>query len=200
MECLKKAFFKYADKDLTVLLKKETGGDLEDFLIMCAQAIEDAYDPEIHTDAKAKEDAEAFYKAGEGKWGTNEKALFKLICTSPPEHLEKVNELYTSKYDVTLFKALEKEFRGKAEDAVVHALGMKLRPYETVAKLFKTACKGIGTDEILLTSAVVRYQNIMPQVNEAHKELYGKSIQTLIMKETGGDYLKLLTRAVDCVM
>jgi len=123
------------------------------------QAGEEKYDPQYHTADKVNEDVETVYKKGQGKWfGADEKSIFKVLCASPPEHIENMNTAYADKYGYTLFKALEKELKGNTRDATLHMLGMKLKPYETIAKLVKSACAGIGTDEELLTCCIVRYQ------------------------------------------
>jgi hypothetical protein len=35
---------------------------------------------------------------------------------------------------------------------------MKLKPFPTIAKLVKSACAGIGTNEMLLIDTIIRYQ------------------------------------------
>eukprot|EP00529_Nitzschia_sp_RCC80_P030781 CAMPEP_0113462194 /NCGR_PEP_ID=MMETSP0014_2-20120614/11952_1 /TAXON_ID=2857 /ORGANISM="Nitzschia sp." /LENGTH=290 /DNA_ID=CAMNT_0000354021 /DNA_START=99 /DNA_END=967 /DNA_ORIENTATION=+ /assembly_acc=CAM_ASM_000159 len=158
MELLKKTFFNAHDKDLGRRLDSELSGDFERLIFNALQAAEEPYDPDYHTDDKVSDDVEAFYKMGQGKLGTNEAGFFKLLCSSPPEHLKKVNLAYADKHDVTLFHAIDKEFGGKAKDAAVFELGMKIKPYDTVAKLIQKACKGMGTDELLLTCTLLRYQ------------------------------------------
>lgn len=71
-------------------------------------------------------------------------------------------------------KAFEKELKGNVKKAAMFTLGMKLKPYETIAALIKEACAGIGTDELLLTCCLIRYQEVMREVMSAHIELYGK--------------------------
>lgn len=163
------------------------------------QAGEEAYDPQYHTDDKAKDDAEAIYKKGQGKWGTDEKSIFKILCAAPPEYITKINAVYTDKYGYTLLKAMEKELGGNVKDGTLHMLGMKLKPYETAAKLIKAACAGIGTDELLLTCSIIRYQHVLKEVNSAHIELFGKSIHDRIRSEVGGAYKTLLLEVVNAV-
>ena len=104
---------------------------------------EEAYDPQFHTNEKANEDAEAIYKAGQGRWGTDEKGIFKLLCAAPPEYVEIINKAYADRYGYTLMKALEKELGGNVQKAALHMLGMKLKPAETIAALIKSACAGL---------------------------------------------------------
>lgn len=112
-----------------------------------------------------------------------------------------------------LFKTLEKELSGHVEKAALFLLGMKLKPCKEVAKLIKAACRGqvrklnctrgncasssislthiiviaalyrIGINELLLTSALIRYQEIMRDVMTAHIELFGKTVRDRINSE-----------------
>ena len=95
-----------------------------------------------------------------------------------------VDDSYVSKYNVNLEKALEKELRGKTEKAAIFTLGMKLHPYETIAAHIKSTCAGIGTDEIGLSCAILRYQHVLPRVMIEHSNLYGKTIGDRITDET----------------
>uniref|UniRef100_A0A7S2YT91 Annexin n=1 Tax=Entomoneis paludosa TaxID=265537 RepID=A0A7S2YT91_9STRA len=94
MELLKKKFFNLTDKDLGRVLDSELGGHFEQLIFNCLQASEEVYDDEFHNEEKVKEDVEAFYKMGQGKWGTDEKGLFKLICARPGLHLKAVDLAY----------------------------------------------------------------------------------------------------------
>lgn len=163
------------------------------------QAGEEEFDPQFHTAQQAREDAETIYKKGQGRWGTEERGIFKIICSSPPQHLENINKIYAEKYGYTLMKAMEKELGGNAKDAAVFLVGMKLKPFETVAELIKSACAGIGTDELLLTCCCIRYQLVMAQIMGAHIELYGKSIHERVRHECGGHYKEVLLAALNAV-
>lgn len=71
-------------------------------------------------------------------------------------------------------------------------LGMKVKPFETMATLIKTACAGIGTDEFLLTCCIIRYQHVMAKVMSSHIEQFGKSIHERVRSETSGNYREAL--------
>lgn len=143
-----------------------------------------------------EEDVVKLYDMGQGKWGTDEKGLFKLLCASPPEYLKKLNLLYADKYGFTLIKAMETEVGGDAGRAGLFMLGMKLKPYETVAKLIDKACKGFGTNELLLTTTLIRYQKIMNEVKAAYEEFKGKSLEETVKSETRGDYERVLLEII----
>jgi hypothetical protein len=166
----------------------------------CMQAGEETYDPQYHTADKVIEDAEAIYEKGQGKFfGTDEKSIYKVLCAAPPEHVENINKVYADKYGYTLMKAMEKELSGNARDGTLHMLGMKIKPYETIAELIKAACAGIGTDELLLTCCIIRYQMVMKDVMGAHIELYGKSVHDRVRSECSGKYKTLLLAVLNAV-
>lgn len=199
MELLKKTYYKMYTEDLVSLVTGEVGGDLEKVVVGCLQAAEEEYDEGFHTEDKAKEDAEAIFESGQGRFGTDESKFVKVIVMSPPKHLKRVNEYYADKYGYTLFKAVEKELGGDSESALLYTLGIKLKPFETIAKFIKSACAGFGTDELLLTCTLIRYQEYLPYVNASHEELFKKSIQERVRSECRGDYEKLLLAIVNKV-
>lgn len=184
-------------KDLGRVIDGEVGGTIEQLTMNVLQGIEEEYDPQYHTDSKMDDDVKALYDMGQGKWGTDEKGLFKILCSAPPEYLKKLNLKYADKYGYTLTKVLDKELGGCAEKAAMFLIGMKLKPYEEIAKLIKKSCEGFGTNELLLSTTLIRYQKLLKDVSTAHIELYGKTIGDRINSETRGDFKKLLLEIVE---
>jgi annexin A7/11 len=184
--------------DLGRKLDGELGGALDQLIFNVLQAAEEKYDPNYHTAAKMEADVATLHKMGQGKFlGTDEKGLFKILCAAPPEYLSKLNLMYADKHGFTLVKVLETELGGHVEKAAMFMFGMKLKPYEEVAKLIKKSCSGVGTNELLLTTAIIRYQSILKEVTLAHVELFGQTIRDRINSECGGDYKRVLLELVD---
>jgi len=73
--------------------------------------------------------------------GTKEKEIFKFLCKSPAEYLQKMNLQYADKHGLTLIKMLETELSGISKDAALFMIGMKIKPYEEVAKLIDTSVR-----------------------------------------------------------
>eukprot|EP00339_Tiarina_fusa_P022460 CAMPEP_0117003682 /NCGR_PEP_ID=MMETSP0472-20121206/4919_1 /TAXON_ID=693140 ORGANISM="Tiarina fusus, Strain LIS" /NCGR_SAMPLE_ID=MMETSP0472 /ASSEMBLY_ACC=CAM_ASM_000603 /LENGTH=357 /DNA_ID=CAMNT_0004704409 /DNA_START=63 /DNA_END=1137 /DNA_ORIENTATION=- len=197
---LKKKYFEVYSKDLGGVLDAELGGTFEKLIFHCLQGLEEDVDSDYHTDDLVDQDVDTFYAMGEGKFGTDEAGLFKLLCSRPSEHLAAVNLKYAEKHDVTLFKVMDSELGGDTREATLFLLGMKLKPYETVAKLIKEACKGAGTNELLLSCTIIRYHLVLKDVMLAYVELYGDTLQELIKSEVGGDYKRLLVEMCDAAM
>ena len=71
-------------------------------------------------------------------------------------------------------KAFEKELNQKDGDAAKFAVGMKPKPFEIIAALIEKATKGLGTNQLLLTSCIVRYQDLMRNIYIAREALFEK--------------------------
>jgi len=192
MAILKKAYFNRSGLDLSNSIHSETSGDFRKLLTCLLQGLTEDFDTSVHTEEKAYEDAEVFYEAGQGRWGTDEHKIFNILCSTPLEYLRMVDEQYSTRYGYTLQKALEKELSGDAKYGASFALGMRLYPFDTIAKLIKSTCAGFGTDEKGLSRCIVRYQTELPLVMEAHERLFHKTLQDRIESEVSGKYKDLL--------
>ena len=168
-------------------------------IFTCYQASEETYDPQFHTADKAIEDAEIIHAKGQGRWGTEERGIFKVLCASPKEHLENISKVYAEKYGYTLSKAMEKELSGEVKLATVHLVNMKLKPFHALAQLVKDACAGIGTNELLLSCTLIRVQSVLADVQTAHIEMFGKTIHERVRSEVGGKYKELLLQVLNTV-
>ncbi|CAK4071676.1 unnamed protein product [Aphanomyces euteiches] len=189
---LKKAFFKKYQNDLVVVVADDIGGDLKKHYLAVLNAMTQPYNPSIHTPAKAEEVAELLYKAGEGKWGTDESAFCNTLMSIPPEFLRAVDAAYVAKHKNNIHRAIEKEFGGHTERAMLYHVNMILDPINTIVDQFERTMHGIGTDDYGLSATLIRYQSLLPQVAPAYKAKYGKSLRDRIHDETSGDYRKLM--------
>ncbi|EGZ04896.1 hypothetical protein PHYSODRAFT_342845, partial [Phytophthora sojae] len=195
---LKKTFQEKYGEDLVKVLSGELSGDLKKVILAAMQGDVPSFDPAVHTSAKAAADADALYKAGEGKWGTDEETFIRIVVSSPGQHLKDVDAAYSKKYKKTsIVKAIKGEFKGDAQAALLFHVRMVFEPFELLASLFESTMKGLGTDEYGLSAAVVRYHVLLPEVKTAYKKLYGKELSQRIRGDTSGEYRDLLLPIVD---
>ena len=67
MTLLKRTYFEMYNKDMVTELSDELDGHVKKLIVMCAQGIEDDYDPEkVHTQERVAADCDTFYDAGQG--------------------------------------------------------------------------------------------------------------------------------------
>jgi hypothetical protein len=197
VEILKRTYRRMYDKDLAKVVSREVfTGPLGALFSLSLKDGEETFDAAVHTEEKVKEDTENFHNDGIGNWGTDEKGLFRTLVTVPTQHLEKMNKLYEETHGMTIKKALKKEMSGQAQDAATFLVGMKLHPHEEVAELLNNACGGFGTNELLLTCSLIRYQPIMKCVLEAYQEKYNGDLQGRIKQEVSGDYEALIMEVI----
>jgi len=143
-------------------------------------------------------DAEALYRAGEGKIGTDEMAFISILCNRPDSHLRNVFNIYQQKHGHTFEKAIEKEFSGDIKKALLNLVASIRNKSEYIATLFEKSMRGMGTDDDKLIRLTVRHRapNVIEPIKEAYKIKYGKSLGRRIKGDTSGDYCKLLLACI----
>ncbi|RLN87300.1 hypothetical protein BBJ28_00013593 [Nothophytophthora sp. Chile5] len=197
LNILKKTYFdKYGD-DLNVVLNGDLSGDLKKVIMASMQAPLEIFNPSFHTPQHAEADADALYKAGEGRMGTNEQGFIDVLVTSPPQHLRAIDAAYKKKHKSDIIKAVKKEFSGDAEAALLFLVRMALEPLVLLSELFESTMKGFGTDEDGLSAAVVRYHLVLNDIKPVYKKTFGKELHDRIKGEVSGDYRKLLLAVFD---
>ncbi|KAL7537291.1 hypothetical protein ACHAXR_009089 [Thalassiosira sp. AJA248-18] len=199
LTAIKEAFLRLNGEGLGDLVEGELGGDLKCLLMMILddEAEEEKYDPEVHTEEKAEDDAKLFDKAGFSQLGSDEEGLFKVILRSPPEHLKQVNYKYVDRTGHSITKSLEEELGGDAKDAAVHLVNMKLKPIDTAVRLIEKSMKGVGTDEYILTTAILRYQALLGEILPAYEEECGETLEEQVKSELRGDFEKLIVKMIN---
>ncbi|GLD98772.1 hypothetical protein PINS_up007490 [Pythium insidiosum] len=197
MEILKKTFFEVYNKDLAVALNSELSGDFRKVIMAALQAPVVEYKSSFHTKAKAEEDADKLYKAGQGKWGTDEEGFLKVLLSSPVKHLEEMDSIYKQKYKNDIKTAIVKEFTGDAENALVYFIRMALDKKNYLAEFFESTMKGIGTDEKGLSAALVRFHPFLSSIKGEYESKYKTSLKERIKGETSGDFRDLLVAVID---
>ncbi|KAL4140865.1 hypothetical protein PRNP1_015145 [Phytophthora ramorum] len=197
MGILKKTYFDKYNKDLGSVMDSELGGDLKSAVLASLQAPLVDFNPAVHTPQKAEADAEALYKAGEGRMGTKEREFINILVTCPPQHLRAVNAAYEKKHKHDIAHAVKKEFGGDAEDALLFLVRMVLEPLVLLSELFENTMKGFGTDENALSAALVRYHLVLRDIRPVYKKTYGKDLRDRIQGEVSGDYGKLVLAVFD---
>jgi hypothetical protein len=196
MTILKKKYFDMFAEDLSSTLDIDFGAPFEAIIPSCFRDNESRNDVDGTRGNEALED-DGEELLGDRKLATNEKGLPKLFGNSPNQCMKRLRLLNALKNGCDITEMLEAEMGGQLQGAAAHFIGMMVRPYDTIAGLIDKACaKKFGTNELLLTCTLIRYQCVLPQVNKAHMEAYGNSIKDRIQDEVRGVYRKLLLEII----
>eukprot|EP00568_Trieres_chinensis_P000929 CAMPEP_0183306226 /NCGR_PEP_ID=MMETSP0160_2-20130417/10715_1 /TAXON_ID=2839 ORGANISM="Odontella Sinensis, Strain Grunow 1884" /NCGR_SAMPLE_ID=MMETSP0160_2 /ASSEMBLY_ACC=CAM_ASM_000250 /LENGTH=765 /DNA_ID=CAMNT_0025469555 /DNA_START=12 /DNA_END=2309 /DNA_ORIENTATION=+ len=197
INALKHAYSDQYGKDLVDVLTSQLSGDFLDFLLTCIRGTVDKAESRRQPKFGAKSDAEEIFIACLDSKAAGNKLVFDILCNSTPEYLQSVNDAFAENHDRTLYETLNEWFSGPAKEAALFTLGLKLKPHVAIAQLIKSACAGIRTDSLLLSSCLIRYQPLMREVVISHKNLFGKDIADRIESKTSGNYKALLLQLLD---
>ncbi|KAJ8522392.1 hypothetical protein ONZ45_g1041 [Pleurotus djamor] len=147
-------------------------------------------------------DADALYKAGVGKRGTNEIIFCEILANRSGPHLTALSNAYHVKYKMTLTRAIKKEFSGHMRDALLYIAEGAKRDGRGVwrdAKLMEKAMAGLGTKDERLVWRIVRAhwdRQRMEEIKAAYQSKYKKSLAARVKGETSGDYQKLMLHLI----
>ncbi|MCQ2818735.1 MAG: annexin [archaeon] len=94
---------------------------------------------------KCRQDAEALYKGGQGRLGTDEATFIKIFGTRSNAEIKCIAEQYASVSQGTpLIKAIESEFSGSAKKTLKAIVSCMIDPHEYFAKRVNESIKGLG--------------------------------------------------------
>ncbi|KAI3415016.1 Annexin [Psidium guajava] len=135
------------------------------------------------------EDAAALQKACKG-WGTNEKAIIKVLGHRNAAQRKQIRQAYEDLYQEDLVKRLESELSGDFEKAVYRWI---LDPADRDAVLANVALKKSSPDyHVIIEIACVHSPEELLEVRKAYRLRYKRSLEEDIAAHTTGDIRKLL--------
>ncbi|EGZ04895.1 hypothetical protein PHYSODRAFT_342844, partial [Phytophthora sojae] len=194
---LKKTFQKKYGEDLVKVLSGELSGDLKKVILTAMRGEVAEFNASIHTSVKAAADADALYKAGEGRMGTDETTFINILVLSPAEHVRNINSAYVAKYKTDLAGAITAEFSGDAKRALLFLVRSVLEPVELLAELFDTTLKSASKNAYGLSAWVVRYYRLLVRIRIVYMRLYRQELRTRIQSVVSGEYCQLLLSVFD---
>uniref|UniRef100_A0A8C2D7D8 Annexin n=1 Tax=Cyprinus carpio TaxID=7962 RepID=A0A8C2D7D8_CYPCA len=172
-------------------IKSDVKGDLETTLLTLCKATR-SEDSNID-DAAAKSEAKALFEAGENRIGTVCSVLIDILTNRSEAQLYKIFQYYGQLSKDSLAKDLEGELHGSFEDCLMTLVKGALNKPAYFAERLHLAMKGLGTNTDTLTRIIVSRSEIdLLKIMQEYKRMYGKSLQEDILKETSGDYEKIM--------
>lgn len=169
----------------------ETGGDFRRFMTLLVTGVRDDYNMDP---AKARADAEALFKAGEGKWGTDESEFNRIFTHSSYGQLKSIFKEYKEvSGGKSIEEAIRKEFSGEMCEGLLAIVEcVQDKPLYFARKLHK-AMDGIGTDDSTLIRIVVSRSEVdLGNIKKIFEKVYNKTLESAIKSETSGDYKSAL--------
>ena len=128
------------------------------------------------------------YEAGEAKWGTDEATFIAIIGSSSEEEIAAIDECYRRRYHKSLAKVIKSEFSGDIRTVLTAAV---LRPVDRLCFLLHKAMDGVGTNEAVIIQILGNAsKRTIQEIVRRFDEMYGKSLETVLDSEIGGDFGK----------
>ncbi|KAH7851473.1 hypothetical protein Vadar_012137 [Vaccinium darrowii] len=143
-------------------------------------------------------DANALFKDGEYKLGTNEETFIRIFSERSWAHLAAVNAAYRSMYVNSLRKAVKHETSWNFKCALLTILQCAENPAKYFAKVLHKAMDRLGTDEKTLSRIIVSRAEIdIQQIKAEYLKKYRKSLSDEVHSETSGNYRAFLLSLLD---
>jgi len=176
-----------ADDKLKKMVLEDVGGDFKKTIEEIFKALRPDYGG---LDPKTAEDvAHQFYKAGEGKLGTDEKKFIEILTHYSLEALLQIEAAYKSKHKHGLRKAISSETSGSFKRILKALVTPK---YEYFAERCHEAIAGAGTDEkTLIYVFSVLDKGELKEVAKLYKETFKESLEQAIKGDTSSHFCKL---------
>jgi annexin A7/11 len=192
---IKEDYTKLFKHDLEKDIINDTSGD---FKRLCVSLTAGNRDESTNVNREqAKADAQALYKAGEGKTGTDEEKFNSIFCARSHAHLEVVFEEYKALSKNDILKAVDSEMSGYLKQGMLAIAKVVLDRPAYFAELLHKSMSGAGTnDKALIRLVVSRAEFDMVEIKDAFQKKYGKSLASWIEADTSGDYKKFLLQLI----
>ena len=191
LQKIKEEYKSLYNEDLEKRVSSETSGAFKKILISLLQCKRS--ENSMPNDDECKFIAQALFKAGEGKLGTDDETFNKVFALSSPPELFSINNYYSQLSSKTLKQAVDKEFSGNIKTALNTILEAIISPPNYYARRINKAVKGLGTnDKMLIRNICSREEIDMKEIRESYKKLFGKEMVDDIKGDTSGDYQKIL--------
>jgi len=190
LEASKQFFRQKYERSMDEYVKADTSFNFEKLLVHCLSAKRsEAVQAEL-----IESDAEILYKAGEGKFGTDDKTFVEVFSSRSFEHLVHVNKRYTEQRGHDLQHAIKSETSGWYKIAL---LACVTPPIEYWAERCHQAIAGLGTDDRLLVRCFS--ENSKPFLHEVAK-VYERMYKVTLLDDVNGDVSGHYREIIDALL
>jgi hypothetical protein len=188
---LKKQYKSAYGKDVEKDVASDTSGHFKRVLISLltgARERDGSVNPE-----RARTDAQALYRAGEARWGTDESVFNQVLASRSFSHLRVVFQEYSKicKYDIE--QSISREMSGDLKNCMITVVKCVRDKSGYFAERLYRSMKGLGTDDHTLVRVMVtRCEVDMEDIKDRFYHNYHKHLGSFIRGDTSGDYRRIL--------
>ncbi|XP_070834569.1 annexin A5b isoform X2 [Chaetodon trifascialis] len=177
------------DDDLEEDVSGDTSGHFKRLLVILLQANRQTGIQEGNVES----DAQALFKAGEEKFGTDEQSFVTILGNRSAEHLRRVFDAYMKMSGYQIEESIGRETSGSLKDLLLAVVKCARSVPAYFAETLYYAMKGAGTDDNTLIRAMVSRSEVdMMDIRSEFRRMFARSLFSMIKGDTGGDYRKAL--------
>lgn len=172
-------------------LAGETSGYFKRLLVSQVNAGRDESDDV--DDDKAREEAQLVYDAGEGKFGTDEAEINRIMSMRNYHQLRATFDAYAEISGGDILEAIESETSGTLQDGLLAIVKCARNVHAFFAERLYKSMKGAGTDDDTLIRIIVSRSEVdLEDVKSAFFDKYEQTLSAFVDDDCGGDYKKML--------
>jgi len=180
-------------KSLANDISDDTSGDFKQVLLHLLEHRSKGTAGEVSVEA----DAEALYKAGEGKLGTDEKTWIEIFTHRSYPHLKAVFHQYENHHKHhSIIQAIDGEFSGHIKVTLKAIAEFVISPGDFYAQLVHHATKGAGTNDAQLIRVIVGQRQHLVDIKNAFSARYSRTLHNFVRDDTSGDYRAALLEVI----
>ena len=195
LDLIKQAFRMMYGKDLIKWVESETSGNLRKLLVSLLYS-QRSQNP-VPNQQQCMMDAQALYKAGEKRWGTDESVFNQIFSTRSNAEIACINQCYINLRGKGLDKVIDNEFSGDVKKLFKTLFKVLINPPSYFAQRIHEAIDGLGTnDRKLIRNIVSRCEIDLPQIKQCYRSMYGRELISDVRGDTSGDYKKILSKLI----
>ncbi|XP_054912592.1 annexin A5b [Poeciliopsis prolifica] len=177
------------DDDLEEDVCGDTSGHFKRLLVILLQANRQTGIQEGNIEA----DAQALFKAGEEKYGTDEQSFITILGNRSAQHLRKVFDAYMKMSGYEMEESIQRETSGGLKDLLLAVVKCARSVPAYFAETLYYAMKGAGTDDNTLIRVMVSRSEVdLLDIRAEFRKMFACSLHSMIKGDTSGDYRKAL--------
>ncbi|XP_038569019.1 annexin A5-like [Micropterus salmoides] len=177
------------DHDLEKDICGDTSGHFQNLLVILLQASRQTGIQQENIQS----DAEALFKAGEQKYGTDEESFITILGNRSAEHLRKVFDAYMKLSGYEIEESIKRETSGSLRDLLLAVVQCARSIPGYFAETLYYAMKGAGTDDATLMRVMVSRSEVdMLDIRAEFRRKFACSLYSMIKGDTSGDYQNTL--------
>ncbi|XP_055318072.1 annexin B9 isoform X6 [Sitodiplosis mosellana] len=197
----------YGIKTISEFYQRDYGRSLEDdlkgdtsghFKRLCVSLVQgNRNEDQTIDEAAAIRDAEALHNAGEGQWGTDESVFNSILVTRSYSQLRQIFQEYENISQNSIEDAIKREFSGDVKKGFLAIAKCVKSKVDFFAERLHDAMAGMGTnDKTLIRIIVSRSEIDLGDIKIAFENKYGKSLESWIKDDIGGEVASVLVHLV----